>query len=69
MPDPIANRFLPLWADLKEEDQFYVRKPLLAHYTSMRVLETIIRTKEVWLSNPLFMNDIEEVRFGLNERA
>ena len=67
MPEPIPNRFLPLWADLKEEDQFHVRKPLLAHYTSMEVLEKIIRTDEIWLSNPLFMNDIEEVRFGLNE--
>jgi hypothetical protein len=67
MPEPIPNRFLPLWADLKDEDQFHVRKPLLAHYTSMEVLEKIIRTDEIWLSNPLFMNDIEEVRFGLNE--
>jgi hypothetical protein len=25
--------------------------------------------KEVWFSNPLFMNDIEEVRFGLNTGA
>jgi hypothetical protein len=67
MADPIPSRFLPLWADLKHEDQFHVRKPLLAHYSSMEVLEKIIRTDEIWLSNPLFMNDIEEVRFGLNE--
>jgi hypothetical protein len=67
MLDPIANRFLPLWSDIKQEDEFYVQKPLLAHYTSMEVLEKIVRTNEIWLSNPLFMNDLEEVRFGLNE--
>jgi hypothetical protein len=67
MFDPITNRFLPLWSDIKEEDQFHVRRPLLAHYTSMEILEKIVRTNEIWLSNPLFMNDIEEVRFGLNE--
>lgn len=38
---------------------------LLAHYTSVGALESIIRTNEIWLSNPLFMNDLEEMRFGL----
>jgi hypothetical protein len=42
-------------------------KLLLAHYTSVEVLEQIIQQSEVWFSNPLFMNDLEEMRFGLNE--
>jgi hypothetical protein len=33
------------------------------------VLEAILRNDEVWLSNPLFMNDMEEVRFGINAGA
>jgi hypothetical protein len=45
------------------------KRPLLAHYTSIAVLEAILRNNEVWLSNPLFMNDMEEVRFGINAGA
>jgi hypothetical protein len=41
--------------------------PLLAHYTSVKVLESILQTGQVWFSNPLFMNDLQEVRFGLGE--
>jgi len=41
--------------------------PLLAHYTSIQVLESILRTNQLWFSNPLFMNDLQEMRFGLNE--
>ena len=42
-------------------------RPLLAHYTSLRVLEKIIAANELWFSNPLFMNDLQEMRFGLLE--
>lgn len=41
-------------------------RPLLAHYCSMSTLESVIRGRELWLSNPLFMNDLDEVRFGIN---
>ena len=58
-----------LFADLKAEETFRIVKPLLAHYTSIKTLESILRNDEVWLSNPLFMNDMEEVRFGINEGA
>jgi hypothetical protein len=57
--------FQPLNEDLKEADQYYMEKPLLAHYTSLSTLEKVLETDEVWFSNPLFMNDVEEVRFGL----
>jgi hypothetical protein len=42
-------------------------QPLLAHYTSIKVMENILTTSEVWFSNPLFMNDLQEMRFGLAE--
>lgn len=42
-------------------------RPLLAHYTSLEVLEKIMISNEVWFSNPLFMNDLQEVRFGMLE--
>src|SRR5438045_2630094 len=57
--------FQPLYADIVEDDNLYVKKPLLAHYTSLDALEKILTSEEVWFSNPLFMNDIEEVRFGI----
>lgn len=67
MDEELKFRFLPLWSDIPEEDQFYSRKPLLAHYTSIEVLEKILLNDEIWLSNPLFMNDLEEVRFGIDQ--
>jgi hypothetical protein len=60
-----ANAFLPLYADIKDADQFHSRKPLLAHYTSFDALEKILKSGEIWLSNPLYMNDFQEVRFGM----
>ncbi len=42
-------------------------QPLLAHYTSIQVMESILKNSEIWFSNPLFMNDLQEMRFGLNE--
>ena len=60
------NLFKPLWADISEKDQYWVKKPLLAHYTSIPVLESMLTNNEIWLSNPLFMNDIDEVRFGIS---
>lgn len=61
----VMQIFHPLWADLRPEDTFAAKKPLLAHYTTVQTLEKILSSNEVWLSNPLFMNDIEEVRFGV----
>jgi hypothetical protein len=65
----ITDLFRPLFADLGGEDSYPKKRPLLAHYTSVSVLEAILRNNEVWFSNPLFMNDMEEVRFGINVGA
>ena len=54
-----------LYSDLDERDEIFVRQPLLAHYTTLDVLEKILSTGELWFSNPLFMNDLDEVRFGI----
>jgi hypothetical protein len=43
------------------------RPQFLAHYTTLEVLERIVKTDEVWFSNPLFMNDLQEMRFGMVE--
>jgi hypothetical protein len=63
--DAISNLFLALYKDIPAEDQFYITKPLLAHYTSLEALEKILQNNEVWFSNPLFMNDLDEVKFGV----
>jgi Protein of unknown function (DUF2971) len=65
----IFKMFEPLFVDLLEGDSFHAEKPLLAHYTSIPVLEAILRNNEIWFSNPLFMNDIEELRFGVHVGA
>lgn len=55
----------PLWEDIRDDRELLTKRPYLAHYTSLEVLEKILTTDEIWFSNPLFMNDLEEVRFGI----
>ena len=63
----VREIFGPLFDDPSPANAFNVKKPLLAHYTTIQVLERILETNEIWFSNPLFMNDLEEVRFGILE--
>lgn len=65
----IEGIFDALWNDLRMEDDFTHPLPLLAHYTSIQTLEGIMANDELWFSNPLFMNDLDELRFGMNESA
>jgi hypothetical protein len=68
MTDPeILQLFLSLMVDMDDFQFLIEHKPLLAHYTSIGVLEKIMKSDEIWFSNPLFMNDLEEVRFGVLE--
>ena len=60
----IWQLFEPLFEDMAGENEFPNRRPLLAHYTSLQVVESILANDEIWFSNPLLMNDSEEVRFG-----
>jgi hypothetical protein len=62
----ILQAFAPLFARLENADSLTEEPPLLAHYTSIQVMENILQSSEVWFSNPLFMNDLQEMRFGLN---
>jgi hypothetical protein len=62
----ITALFMPVVSDLDDSfKDLLSRKPLLAHYTSIEVLEKIVKTNEIWFSNPLFMNDLQEMRFGV----
>jgi Protein of unknown function (DUF2971) len=63
----IKKEIAEIFKDLEDLPELAERKPLLAHYTSLQVLEKILRSDEIWFSNPLFMNDLEEVRFGVME--
>lgn len=58
-----------LWADVQEDESFPTKRPLLAHYTSVEVLEKLLKNNEMWFSNPLYMNDWEELQFGMNTGA
>jgi hypothetical protein len=58
-----------LWGDYDGASTFPAARPLLAHYTSIRTLEGIASNKEFWFSNPLYMNDLEELKFGMNAGA
>jgi hypothetical protein len=67
--EEIATLFTGLTIDIDDLHFVIQTKPLLAHYTSIDVLEKIMKNDELWLSNPLFMNDLEEVRFGVQQGA
>lgn len=70
MPQELISKLAEeLWSDIGAEDSFPSARPLLAHYTSVATLEQIIKNDEIWFSNPLYMNDLEELRFGMNEGA
>lgn len=58
-----------LWKDLNNEDTFPNKTPLLAHYTSISNFDLIIGNGEIWFSNPLNMNDSDELLFGMNQGA
>lgn len=58
--------FLNLFGDIDASENFPSKSPLLSHYSSLTVLESFVSNEEIWLSNPLFMNDFFEVRFGIN---
>jgi hypothetical protein len=62
----IIALFAPQYADFHNL-ALYEKRPLLAHYTSLDVLEKIMKSGEVWFSNPLFMNDLQEMGFGMLE--
>lgn len=60
----LVKQFNPLYRRFEEP---LPDGKLLAHYTSIRVMESILRSSEVWFSNPLFMNDMQEMVSGLRE--
>jgi hypothetical protein len=54
---------------MDQTKDFPAHRPLLAHYTSIANLESIVCSQEVWFSHPLTMNDHEELIFGMTEGA
>jgi hypothetical protein len=68
------NQFNKLFAPIYTEEftnlvdlPVHSRPQHLAHYTSISVLEKIISNNELWFSHPRFMNDHEEMLFGIRE--
>jgi hypothetical protein len=62
----IVSLYDPLHIDFGVLDRLDKSPPLLAHYTSVQVAEQIIKNEEIWFSHPFYMNDLEELRFGMN---
>jgi len=60
-----TNYWSVLYSDLDTPNDYPNSRPLLAHYTTLENIERIITSEQMWLSNPLLMNDLEEVRFGV----
>lgn len=58
-----------LWSDISSVDSQPKPSRLLAHYTSIDTLEKIVQSNELWFSNPLHMNDLNELSFGMQEGA
>jgi hypothetical protein len=58
---------IELWRDFDESTAYPNVRPLLAHYTTLPVLEKIVMNDELWFSHPLLMNDSDEMRWGLEQ--
>ncbi|SEM68395.1 Protein of unknown function [Bosea lupini] len=56
-----------IYSDIPLDQEFYQSKPLLAHYSSLANIESILNSREVWLANPTLMNDREELEYGLDK--
>lgn len=63
----VSVPFEKLYARFETMDIIRANPPLLAHYTTVATLEQILSKEEFWFSNPLFMNDLHEMRFGIFE--
>jgi hypothetical protein len=61
----VVARYNPLHQPFDCTDRLRNDPPLLAHYTSVQVAEQVIKNQEIWLSHPFYMNDLEELRFGM----
>ena len=66
MAEQSDNETVGLFNSIYERFSYGKLPSLLAHYTSIRVVESILSNEEIWFSNPLFMNDLQEMRFGLH---
>lgn len=40
-------------------------RPLFSHYTSIEVIKSILTEEQIWFSNPLYMNDLQELKYGV----
>jgi hypothetical protein len=63
--DAIIANYSALQKPFDCTERLRTNPPLLAHYTSIHVAEQIIKNEEIWLSHPFYMNDLEELRFGM----
>ncbi|BAO89043.1 DUF2971 domain-containing protein [Caballeronia cordobensis] len=62
----LHDLFQPMWAEcFRADEQFPNVRPLIAHYCSVNTLEAVVKNEEMWFSNPLYMNDFEELTFGM----
>jgi hypothetical protein len=50
----LVAQFDPLYQGFERALTLGSTRPLLAHYTSIRVMESILQTSEVWFSNAMY---------------
>jgi len=55
-----------IWTESLPENNFPEKTPHIAHYTSIENIKNILSGEELWFSNPLYMNDSEELQYGMN---
>lgn len=60
----ILQKYGPLYSAIETRDN--PNTPLLlAHYTTVPVVQKILSEEQLWFSNPLYMNDLSEMRSGI----
>ncbi len=62
----VSERLADVYAAMGQSIPAAKNRPdFVAHYTSMEALEGILKSSQIWLSNPAFMNDYSELIGGL----
>jgi Protein of unknown function (DUF2971) len=59
------NPFEDIYKSFSRLERIKTDPPLLAHYTDIKTAVSFLESGQLWLSNPLFMNDTQEITFGV----
>ena len=61
----VMKKFRLLTSSFDCEEELRSASFMFAHYTSVSVAEQILKSQELWFSHPFYMNDLDELHWGM----